>query len=136
VVYLAAFVPAEGESVFELSMRREIEEAAPLEMLDDGTAMVTRWGDPEVDSAQALALLEAHPPRPFAIAAALAPAAAGLPRGVPSTYVLTTEDTVVHPETQREMAAHTGRLVELECDHLPQVEHPDVIADLLTEAAG
>jgi pimeloyl-ACP methyl ester carboxylesterase len=136
VVYLSAIVPAAGESAFELVTRREIEGAAPLEMSEDGTAMVTRWGDPDIDSEQALALLDANPPRPFAIAAALAPAAAGLRPGVSSTYVLTTQDTVVHPDTQREMAVRTGRVVELECDHLPQGEHPDVIADLLADAAG
>lgn len=53
-----------------------------------------------------------------------------------STYVLTTRHIVIHPETQREMAAHAERVVEIGRTHVPQADHPDLLADLLASAAG
>jgi hypothetical protein len=54
---------------------------------------------------------------------------------VPSTYVLASRDTVLHPDTQREMAARTTRVSEMDSDHAVMAVFPKEIADLLASLA-
>ncbi len=55
----------------------------------------------------------------------------------PSTYVVCTDDQIVHPELQRLMAKRcAGRTVEWDSDHSPFLSHPDLVVDLLAELTG
>jgi pimeloyl-ACP methyl ester carboxylesterase len=55
----------------------------------------------------------------------------------PSTYVVCTDDQIVHPELQRLMAERcAGTTVEWESDHSPFLSHPGRVVDLLAELAG
>ncbi|MGH9079312.1 MAG: alpha/beta fold hydrolase [Acidimicrobiales bacterium] len=55
----------------------------------------------------------------------------------PSTYVVCSDDQIVHPELQRLMAERcAGTTVEWESDHSPFLSHPGRVVDLLAELAG
>ncbi|MGE3288058.1 MAG: alpha/beta hydrolase [Pseudonocardia sp.] len=56
-------------------------------------------------------------------------------RTVPSTYVVCTQDRVVHPDLQRAMARRATRAVEWACGHVPLLSRPDELADLVAERA-
>ncbi len=54
----------------------------------------------------------------------------------PSTYVVCTDDQIVHPELQRLMAKRCARrTLEWDSDHSPFLSHPDLVVDLLVELA-
>jgi pimeloyl-ACP methyl ester carboxylesterase len=54
-------------------------------------------------------------------------------RSIPSTYVVCTEDEVVHPELQRAMAARATRALEWPCGHSPATTQPAAVAELVAE---
>jgi pimeloyl-ACP methyl ester carboxylesterase len=55
----------------------------------------------------------------------------------PSTYVVCTDDQIVHPELQRLLAKRcAGTTVEWDSDHSPFLSHPDLVVDLLAELVG
>lgn len=131
LVYLAAAVPVEGETMFDITTRRPVP-GVPLEFRDDGTAIPGAWGsDDGRYSAAAIARFAAVRPRPFAVAAAVTPLTTVAWRDVPSTYVLATRDQVIHPETQREMAERTGTVVEIDSDHVVTFQAPREVAAVL-----
>lgn len=135
LLYVASVLLDVGETFFEWILKRDTG-GAPLEFGADGTAMVTQWGDPGRDSPEALRIYGANPPRRFAAAAAAASISHAPWRSVPSTFVLATDDRVIHPDTQREVAARAARTVELESTHLVQANRPGEVAELILEIAG
>ena len=57
-------------------------------------------------------------------------------RTIPTTYVVCTEDRMIHPDTQREMAAAAGaEVIEWRSSHSPFLSHPDLVADLVSRYA-
>jgi pimeloyl-ACP methyl ester carboxylesterase len=134
LVYVASVMPDVGETMFDWTVKRPTD-GPPLDLRDDGTAMVTEWGDPAYDSEQALKLLARNPPRPFASAGALAPVSEAPWRVVPSTYVLAKRDRTIHPDTQAEIAGRAGKLVEFDSGHIVPGEYPSELAEVITRAA-
>jgi pimeloyl-ACP methyl ester carboxylesterase len=58
-------------------------------------------------------------------------------RTIPTTYVVCTEDRMIHPDTQREMAAAAGaEVIEWHSSHSPFLSHPDLVADLVARRAA
>ena len=58
-------------------------------------------------------------------------------RTIPTTYVVCTEDRMIHPDTQREMAAAAGaEVLEWSSSHSPFLSHPGLVADLVARRAG
>ena len=56
---------------------------------------------------------------------------------IPTTYVVCTEDRMIHPDTQRDMAAAAGaETLEWTSSHSPFLSHPDLVADLVARLAG
>lgn len=137
LVYLAAAMPDVGESMFDWGSKRPIPGTAPLEFRPDGTAMVPSWADDEdVYDRATLDRWAAIPPRPFAVAAAVTPMTAAAWREVPSTYVVASRDTVIHPDTQREAAARGAtNVLEWDVGHMVNLALPTEIADLLGNLA-
>ncbi|HPG15750.1 MAG TPA: alpha/beta hydrolase [Microthrixaceae bacterium] len=135
LVYLASVVLEEGESFFDWLVKRDAG-GSPLDFRDDGTAMVTQWGNPDHYGAAVLDLFARNPPRPFAVGAAVTPLAGAPWRTVDSTLVVATEDTVIHPDTQRETGSRARRVVELDGDHLVQGTHPRRVARVVMDALG
>lgn len=61
-------------------------------------------------------------------------------RTIPTTYVVCTEDRMIHPDTQRDMAADAAavgaEVLEWPSSHSPFLSRPDVVADLVARLAG
>ncbi len=58
-------------------------------------------------------------------------------RTKPSFYAVSTEDRTINPDLQRFMAKRMGaRTIEVKASHLSLISQPDVIAELILEAAG
>jgi pimeloyl-ACP methyl ester carboxylesterase len=58
-------------------------------------------------------------------------------RRIPTTYAVCTEDRMIHPDTQREMAAAAGaEVVEWKSSHSPFLSHPGLVADLVARRAA
>jgi pimeloyl-ACP methyl ester carboxylesterase len=58
-------------------------------------------------------------------------------RTIPTTYAVCTEDRMIHPDTQREMAAAAGaEVVEWKSGHSPFLSRPGLVADLVARRAG
>jgi len=54
----------------------------------------------------------------------------------PSWYLVTTEDRILNPKTQRAMASHIkAKVHEVATSHLPQVAKPQAVIDIIIEAA-
>jgi hypothetical protein len=53
----------------------------------------------------------------------------------PATYVICTDDLVVHPELQRILARRCRSVREWPTDHSPFLSRPDLVAELLSELA-
>lgn len=148
LVYVNAFVPAEGESLLDL-----LNSAGPVDpsKLFD---MVPYPGAPEGDvdlyiqrgpfepafatglSEQAQAEYFAKQ-RPITFSAVGAPAAAGQAwEKLPSWYVAGTADGSIPLPLQLKMAERAGSTVtQLETGHLSMVTHPSEIADVVLAAA-
>jgi pimeloyl-ACP methyl ester carboxylesterase len=57
-------------------------------------------------------------------------------RTIPTTFAVCAEDRMIHPDTQREMAAAAGaEVLEWPSSHSPFLSHPDLVADLVTRHA-
>lgn len=57
-------------------------------------------------------------------------------RTVPTTYVVCTQDRMIHPEAQREMAATAAAdVLEWPTSHSPFLSRPDLVADLVAQRA-
>ena len=58
-------------------------------------------------------------------------------RTIPATYVVCTEDRMIHPGTQRDMAAAAGaEVIEWRSSHSPFLSHPGLVADLVARRAA
>lgn len=58
-------------------------------------------------------------------------------RTVPTTYAVCTGDRMIHPDTQREMAAAAAaQVVEWPTSHSPFLSRPDLVADLVAARAS
>lgn len=136
LIYLAAFQLDDGESISRTRPGRDLPDTRLPE------AMRITGDDIGLDPELGPALLYSDAPPDVAAAAAvrLRPVHRlvfrGVPeviawRTVPSTYVVCTEDQVVHPELQRAMAARATRTVEWPCGHSPLATRPQAVADLV-----
>jgi len=60
-------------------------------------------------------------------------------RTVPTTYVVCADDRMIHPDTQRDMAATAAaagaEVLEWHSSHSPFLSHPDLVADLVADIA-
>jgi pimeloyl-ACP methyl ester carboxylesterase len=58
-------------------------------------------------------------------------------RSKPSFYAVSTEDRTINPDLERFMAKRMGaKTIEVKASHLSLISHPDVITNLILEAAG
>ncbi len=134
LVYVAAAMPDAGESMFDWIIKRSTDQALPMELLDDGTTTITIDIDNSPYDAETLARLLRIGLRPFAISGATTALSAAAWRSLPTTYLVTTDDDVIHPDTQREMAERAGTVVEIEAHHQVQLSHPEDVAALIVGA--
>lgn len=148
LVYIAAFIPAVGESALELTDKFPGSTLGPTTSpaqypLVDGTTGTELYIRQEVfpsqfadDVAADTAALMAATQRPVALAALQEAASASAWRTIPAFALLTTDDKNIPIEAQRFMAerasAHT---VEVAASHAVSVSEPDAVSDLIALAA-
>ena len=140
LVYVEAFVPDAGETVFGLIPQQE-GVAPPFEVSEDGfvffsaDAFVPGFAD-SVDPALANFMRDSQVPISFE-AAGNATLSVAAWHEKPSWYQLADADHVIPPEIQRQMAERAGStLVEIGGGHLAFMADPQATADLIVAAAG
>jgi pimeloyl-ACP methyl ester carboxylesterase len=136
LVYLCAFMPDAGESLFAITGG-----ASPwIRVLDDGRTLpdlerAARVGYLDCDAetrTSAIARLRPQPPAPFREAV---PTAAW--SEIPATYVVCTEDQSLPVELQREVfAPRANDVVEIASGHAVFFSQPRQVAELLAVRAS
>lgn len=149
LVYVAAFVPDEGESLGALnalnpgSLATEDALVARPYPLPDGTQGVDLYLRPEsfravfaADLPKPLTDLMAITQRPLAAAAFGEPSGPPAWQTVPSWYVVATQDMAIPPATQRFMAARAdSEVVEVRSSHAAMLSRPDATTRMILSAA-
>ena len=150
LVYVNAFIPEVGESVFEIlgGSGSALDVPDPTTVLDLAGYPGAPEGDveaflkpstvhdafaqdvPEVDRA-----LIAAGQRPIALGANIAPTEAAAWKTIPSWAVIGTEDKVIPPATQRHMAERAGATItEVAASHVSMISNPQVAVDAILAA--
>lgn len=141
LVFVAAFVPDEGDSLMGLlggfEQRRVALGLATRPGSSDATSSVDPAGAtaafyhlaPPPVAAAAVARLGEQPVASFVQPVTGAPLA-----NLRSTYVLCRHDEAIHPDHQAIMAARCATTVTLDADHSPFLTHVTEVADLLEAA--
>jgi hypothetical protein len=97
----------------------------------------TRADDEDIYDRPTLDRWAAMPPRPFAVTAAMTPMSTTAWRDAPTTYVVAARDTMIHPDTQREVATRgASHVIEWDVGHMVNVAMPSEVADLLRNIAA
>ncbi|MFF8029687.1 alpha/beta hydrolase [Streptomyces sp. NPDC007896] len=133
LVYLAAFVPAEGESAARLGGSTKLLASS---IVHDGDGLT------HVDSTAAVEVFYDDAPieRATWAASLLRPQRPGCGRGVPkhqswqntpSTYVICAQDRAIEPDLQREMSRHCSSTLTWHTSHSPFISQPGRVAALL-----
>ena len=136
LVYIAAFVPDAGESVASLI---EGGEPPPLQPSADGFLFFNPTLFPQVfahdlPTAQGAFLAAAQVPP--ACAAFGTPVSEAAWRHRRSWYVLATEDRVIPPAAQRQMATRANAVItEVRGSHAVYISQPEAVADAIDAAA-
>lgn len=141
IVYVAALSPDEGETVAQLFYRDEPHAEAP-KLTSDKHGFI--WMPEEGfcravahrASADQISILAAVQ-RPISIRCIQEPAPAPAWKAKPSWFLLAEEDRMISPKTQRFMSDRMGATVRSkQVDHSPMLTAPNLVIDLLLEAAG
>ncbi len=151
LVYVNAFIPDVGESVFDIlgDSGSALAVPDPTTVLDLAGYPGAPEGDVEAflksatvhesfaqDLPEAERGLIASSQRPIALAANIGPTEATAWSTIPSWAVLGTEDRVIPIGTQRRMAERAGATVtEVAASHVSMVSHPDVTVATIVAAA-
>jgi len=141
LVYIAGLTPAEGETVAEVFYREKPHALAPS-LAPDASGMI--WMPDEgfglafapKASLEQVALLNATQ-RPIAVACIQqrSPKPAWIEK--PSWYLIAEEDRMIPLATQRYLAGRMKARVRSESvDHIPLVTAPDVVVELILDAAS
>ena len=150
LVYVDAFIPDEGETVFQIlgGSGSALDVPDPTTVLDlvgypdgpEGDAEAFLKPDTVHNSfAQDLSekdrsLIVARQ-RPITLSANTTPSGVGAWKKLPSWAVVGTEDRVIPPDTLRSMAKRAGATVtEVAASHVSMVSHPQVAIDAILAA--
>lgn len=131
-VYLTAFWPGEGQSLFDLVGGQPPDWVVGR---DDGSLAVTDdverarhvlFGDLDAEAAA-----RAHEQLVLQSAASFLAPSGSPARSHPTTYVVCTEDQAIPLALQEAMSAPADDVVRLKSAHFAQLSHPQELADLL-----
>jgi pimeloyl-ACP methyl ester carboxylesterase len=141
LVYIAAFAPDKGESVGKLIANPVPgAPAPPILPPRDGFLLLDRAKFHEAFAADISAedaAFMADAQVPWGLNAVGGEVTQPAWASKPSHYLVTTEDRMVPPDAQRFMAKRAGaKVVEKRGSHAIYVSQPNVVADLIAEAAG
>jgi len=152
LVFVDAFVPDEGETVFQIlgGSGSALDVPDPTTVLD----LVGYPGAPEGDVEAFLKADTVHrsfaqdlserdrrfihaSQRPITLSANLTPSTSAGWQTLPSWAVVGTEDLVIPPQTQRQMAERAGATItEVAASHVSMVSQPQVAIDAILAAAA
>jgi pimeloyl-ACP methyl ester carboxylesterase len=152
LVYVNAFIPEVGESVFEIlgGSGSALDVPDPTSVLDLAGYPGAPEGDVEAflkpstvhdsfaqDLPEADRRLIAASQRPIALGANVGATEAAAWKTIPSWAVVGTEDRVIPPATQRRMAERAGATItEVAASHVSMVSHPEVTVAAIRAAAS
>ncbi|MEQ1954041.1 alpha/beta hydrolase [Mesorhizobium sp. CN2-181] len=141
LVYLAAFAPEAGESVFDIATAPTPgEDKAPLLPPSDGFLLVDQEKFPtafaaDVDGAKTRFMADAQVP--WGLGAVQAKITAPAWKDKPTYFMVTTRDHMVPPSQQRAMAKRAGaKVAEIDSSHAVMLSHPRDVAAFIASAAG
>jgi pimeloyl-ACP methyl ester carboxylesterase len=152
LVYVNAFIPAEGESIFQIlgGSGSALDVPDPTTVLD----IVGYPGAPEGDAeaflkpdtvfryfAQDLpeedGWLIVAGQRPITLSANATPSVTAAWRTLPSWAVVGTDDLVIPATTQRSMAERAGsKIIDVAASHVSMVSHPEATVEAILAAAA
>lgn len=142
LIYLAAFVPRDGQSLVDLAGQPEgagdmvqanvqVDGEPPIGVMPADKAVAAFYADctPEV-AATAVAALQQQP-----ILAFVLPAHITNDRELHRSYISTTKDNALPPALQKKMAKDSNitEFVEISSDHSPFLSHPEELAEILRD---
>lgn len=140
LVYIAAFAPDKGESVSTLIENRP--PGAPVQPIlppqngfqfPDNARLPVSFAA-NIDKEKPACTADSHVP--WGVEALSGKISEPAWKTRPSWYLVTTEDTMIPPQAQRQMASRAGStVVEVAGSHAIYVSQPDVVAALIDEAA-
>ena len=152
LVYVDAFIPDEGEFVFQIlgGSGSALDVPDPTTVLDIAGYPGAPEGDAEAflkptsvheyfaqDLSEADRWLIAAGQRPISLSANTTPSAAPAWKTIPSWAVIGTEDKVIPPGVQRSMAERAGATItEVTASHVSMVSHPTVTVAAILEAVA
>ncbi len=140
LVYIAALAPDEGETVAEVFYREEPHPRAPhLQPDAHGLIWMPQEGFQNAFAQNAsddVKALTESVQRPIAVACIQEAAPKPAWRSKPSWFLIAEEDRMISPKTQHFMAERMGAKVRVHpVDHTPLLTAPEVVVDILLEAA-
>lgn len=142
LVYVAAFVPKNGQSLLDLTKLPEgaddqvqanivIEGDPPVAVMPAAASAAALYGSCAKDVASwAIARQRPQPVAPFVAPVFIPPGALD---GINRYYVLCNRDRAIPPALQRRMIAENpcAEVVELDTDHTPQLSMTNILAEAL-----
>jgi pimeloyl-ACP methyl ester carboxylesterase len=140
LVYVAARAPDAGEDYTALAKRFPTPPASAGIVWSDDWGQLSEEaflrdfaGDLPADKARVLYAVQA----PFKRTLLAGKTTHAAWRSKPSWYAVSTEDRTINPDLERFMAKRMGaKTIEVKASHLSLISQPDVIANLILEAAG
>lgn len=141
LIYIAAVVPDEGETVGDVFTRVAPHPSAPqLHPDDDGFL----WLNVDAfrnavapDASEEETGLMAATQKPIALKCLGEPMGRPAWKDTPSWFLIAEKDRMVSPETQRFTAQRMrSKVVSLPLDHTPLTSAPDIVSNLIEEAAA
>ena len=152
LVYVDAFIPDEGETVFQIlgGSGSAVDVPDPTAVFDIAGYPGAPQGDAEAflkpstvhnsfaqDLPEADRWLIAASQRPITLGANTAPTQTTAWKTIPSWVVIGTEDRVIPPATQRSMAERAGATItETAGSHVSMVSHPKAAIDAILTAVA
>ncbi len=141
LVYIAAIVPDEGESVGTLFQRAEPESRTRPQIAPDADGFL--WLPPGAfgnavapDAPPAETALMDAAQHPIALKCLEEPITAPAWKQKPSWFLVAEKDRMISPAAQRFMAERAGaRIKALAVDHMPLASAPESVVGLITAAA-
>ena len=141
LVYIAALAPDEGETVATVFYREEPHLQAP-HLQPDAHGMI--WMPDEgfqnafaQNASNDVKAVSAAVQRPLSVRCIQEPAPKPAWRSKPSWFLIAQEDRMISPKTQRFMAGRMAAKVRVQpVDHAPLLTAPELVVDIIREAAG
>ncbi|GAA0374779.1 alpha/beta hydrolase [Microbispora corallina] len=128
LIYLAAYMPDKGQSMYAIHGLPDPEETSGLFPLSN-EPRVSLYGDlPDGEAEQAVSKLVNQTIRSFAEKVDVAAW-----RSIPSTYIITEQDKAIPLALQEQMAAQAAEIHRLPGGHSPFLSQPRRLATLIDE---